>query len=80
MRKGARHLHGDDDAAEETGQDDDQQAAYADVIHLDEDVVHVVRAPKEVAESAPGENIKILESGHRRLQEVEQTGPRIPRS
>ena len=49
-------------------------------VHLEEDVVQVVRAAKEVAERAPGENVKILDSGHRRLQEIEQTRPRISRS
>ena len=74
-----RHLHGDDEAAEEADQNDDGQAAHADDVHLDGDVIHIVRAAEEIADRAPGKNIEILDSGHRRLQEVEQTGPRISR-
>ena len=55
------------------------QTADADDVHLDEDVVEVMRTAKKIAERAPGENVEILEAGHRRLQEIEQTNLRIPR-
>ena len=79
LRKSSRHLHGDDETAEKANQDDDGQAAHANDVHLDNDVIRVVGAAKEVADRAPAENVKILDSGHRRLQEIEQTGPRISR-
>ena len=58
-------------------QNDDGQAADADDVHLEDDVVRVMGAAKEVAERTPGENVEILEGGDGRLQEIEQTGPLI---
>ena len=79
LRERSRHLHGDDETAEKADQKDNWQATYANNVHLDGDVIHVVRASKEIADRTPGKNIKILDRGYWRLQEIEQTAPRISR-
>ncbi len=67
----ARHLHRDDKAAEEAGEDDDGQAADADDFHLDENVVPIVRRAEDVLERPAREDDEILKLGDRRLREVE---------
>ena len=73
LRQRARHLQGQHRAAEKTGENHDGKAAYSDSIHLDENVIRIMRAAKDVAERGAGKYIKILNCQERLFQEIQQT-------
>jgi hypothetical protein len=77
LGQGARHLHGDDDAGEESDEDYDRQTADTDDVHLEQDVALVMGRPENIAQGAPGQYAEILEGRNGRLQEIEQTGSLI---
>ena len=53
LRQRARHLQRHHRAAEEAGQDHDGQAADADIVHLQGDIVAVVRPAEDVPQALP---------------------------
>src|SRR6185437_17064431 len=53
--QGPGHLERDNRAAEEAGQNDDDEASNTDDVHLNEDIVVVMRAANNVFESPAGE-------------------------
>ena len=55
LRQRARHLHGDDDAAEKPDQNHDGKTADADDVHLEQDVALVMGRTENIAQSAPGQ-------------------------
>ena len=67
LRQRARHLQRHDRAAEEAGQDHDGQAADADGVHLQEDVVGIVRPAGDVADGRSGEDKELLDGRDRSL-------------
>ena len=70
----ARHLQRHHHAAEKADQADDEQRADADGVHLQEDVVGVMRRAENIAERAAAQEQKLLECLDRPLQEIEQSG------
>ena len=74
MCQRARHLQRHHGAAEEAGKDDDRQAADADGVHLQDDIVAVMRPAENVAEGLAGEHKEILNCGNGLFQEIEQSG------
>ena len=67
------HLQGHHRAAEEAGHGRDPQAADADGIHLDQDIVPVVRFAEDVPQGAAEQKIEFLNRCYRTFKEVEQT-------
>jgi hypothetical protein len=66
-------LEGQHGAAEESGQDHDGEAADPDLVHLNDDVVPVMRAAEDVTERSAGKYVKLLNGQKRLFQEIEQT-------
>jgi hypothetical protein len=67
-------LQGDDGAAEDANEQDNDEASYADHIHLNEDVGVVVRLAENVEKSLAGQEEEVLKRLKARLQETKQAG------
>jgi hypothetical protein len=65
-------LQAHDDTAEKPDENDDRQGAHADDVHLNKDVVGVVRTTENVAERARPEEEKLLKCLYPRFQKIEQ--------
>ena len=79
LRQRARHLQRHHRAAEEPDQHHDGQAADADDVHLQHDIVAVMRAAEDVPEGPAGEQEELLNRENRLFQQIQQVG-RSPNS
>src|SRR5579883_1902263 len=70
--EGLGHLEGHDRAGEEAGNGGDAQAADADDVHLQNDVVPIMGCAEDVADGTPGENKEILDRCYGRFQQIQQ--------
>ena len=66
------HLQRHYRAAKESHNYDDQQTAHADHVHLEKDIVGVVRAAKNVAERPAGQHAEFLNREDGFFQQIQQ--------